>query len=74
VKELQSRKFDPNDINALREDYSKIEREYKDLENELNTPYMSQIRGQLEFKYNPPINFNGRDVLGKLMKLFKIKD
>lgn len=33
------------------------------------------IKNQIEFRYNVPYqNFNHRDVFGKFMKLFKIKD
>ncbi len=52
----------------------KLEKEFREIENELNTPLMSQTRSNIQFKYNPPHNFNAQNVLGKVMTLFKIND
>jgi hypothetical protein len=35
---------------------------------------MSQTKSNIQFKYNPPHNFNAQNVLGKVMTLFKIND
>jgi structural maintenance of chromosome 2 len=35
---------------------------------------MAPVKNQTHFRYNPPQGFNGQNVLGKVMTLFKIKD
>lgn len=61
-------------MSNLREDQSKLEREFREIENELAQPNMANLRNQLDFRYKIPHNFNTSNVLGKMMRLFKIKD
>ena len=74
MSELQRIQFDENEVSALREDQAKLDKEFRDIENELNSQQMAPVKNQTHFRYNPPHGFNGQNVLGKVMTLFKIKD
>ena len=59
MNELQRIQFDENEVSALREDQAKLEKEFRDIENELNQQHMAQVKNQTHFRYNPPHGFNG---------------
>ena len=59
MSELQRIQFDENEVSALREDQAKLEKEFRDIENELNQQHMAQVKNQTNFRYNPPHGFNG---------------